>query len=48
MLYNDSIMALATHSGAGVIAIILISGENATAFVFIMNNPLGVIQFIVF
>ncbi|MBF2707753.1 tRNA uridine-5-carboxymethylaminomethyl(34) synthesis GTPase MnmE [Flavobacterium soyangense] len=29
MLYNDSIVALATPSGAGAIAIIRISGENA-------------------
>ncbi len=29
MLYNDSIVALATPSGAGAIAIIRISGKNA-------------------
>ena len=29
MLYNDSIVALATPSGAGAIAIIRISGEDA-------------------
>ena len=29
MIYNDNIVALATPSGAGAIAIIRISGENA-------------------
>lgn len=31
MIYNDSIVALATPSGAGAIAIIRVSGENAVA-----------------
>ena len=31
MIYNDSIVALATPSGAGAIAIIRVSGENAIA-----------------
>ena len=29
MMYNDSIVALATPSGAGAIAIIRVSGQNA-------------------
>jgi tRNA modification GTPase len=47
MIYNDSVVALATPSGAGAIAIIRISGEDAIAIgnsVFKSNKAKNLIQ----